>query len=166
MLSVCRIDDRLIHGQVAMKWTLTFSITNIVIIDNGVANNQMLKNLNINMAPRGSVVQVLTEEEALPVLKQEHESSPTHTLVVAKLPGIFLSLVEAGLKIENLIVGNMGYSTGRRQLTKNLYVTAEEAGQLLKFKDLGVNLTARTMPEDHPKDITSALLKITQEKGE
>jgi mannose/fructose/N-acetylgalactosamine-specific phosphotransferase system component IIB len=155
----------LVHGQVATKWTAAFNITNIVIVDNGVANNPMLKTININLAPRGSIVQVLTAEEAYTVLKNEHDSSPTRTLVVAKVPYIFLSLVEAGLKIERLIVGNMGYSTGRKQLTKNLYVTTEEAGQLLKLKKLGVDLAAQIVPDDRPKDLISTLMKIAQDKG-
>jgi mannose/fructose/N-acetylgalactosamine-specific phosphotransferase system component IIB len=150
---------------VAVKWTLAFGITNIVIIDNGIANNPMLKNININLSPKGSVVQVLSTEEAYTVLKQEHESSLTHTLVVAIVPEIFLSLVEAGLKIETLIVGNMGGASERQQLTRNLYVTPAEASQLLKLNEMGVDLVAKMVPDDHPKDIINTLVKIAN-KGE
>ncbi|HWQ80403.1 MAG TPA: PTS sugar transporter subunit IIB [Anaerovoracaceae bacterium] len=164
MLSVCRIDERLVHGQVAVKWTAVFDITNIVIVDDGVANNSMLKNINVNLAPRGCVVQVLTVEESYPVLKSEHESAPTRTLVVAKTPGVFLNLVESGLRIKKLIVGNMGYSSGREKLTKNLFATPAEAEELLKLNALGVELVAQIVPDDRDKEIVSTLNKIAQIK--
>jgi PTS system mannose-specific IIB component len=80
--------------------------------------------------------------------------------LVAKTPGVFLDLVEAGLQIKELIVGNMGYATGRQRLTKNLYITPDEAAQLKKMDDLGISVVAQIVPDDNKKDILSMLSNI------
>jgi mannose/fructose/N-acetylgalactosamine-specific phosphotransferase system component IIB len=160
MVAVYRIDERLIHGQVATQWTSFFRISNIMILDDGVANNPMLKSININLAPMGSVVQVLKIEEAFQAVKAEQDVQQTRTLVIAKTPGVYISIVEQGLKIPRIILGNMGYANSRQKLNKNLYVSPEEAKQILKLIEMGTEVLLQTVPDDHPKNIKDILVKI------
>ena len=39
----CRIDGRLIHGQVANLWTAKLNVSRIMVVDNDVVNNDVEK---------------------------------------------------------------------------------------------------------------------------
>ena len=41
-----RIDDRLIHGQVATMWTNNLGATRIMVINDEVANNDLQKSVH------------------------------------------------------------------------------------------------------------------------
>jgi len=49
MIKVLRIDDRLLHGQVAQSWTSFYHIDKIFIINDGVMNDEFTK-LTLNLA--------------------------------------------------------------------------------------------------------------------
>ena len=62
-LVLSRIDNRLIHGQVLVKWTAQTRADSICIVDDDVAQDAMLIGL-FNMAiPKGTTLEVLTAEE-------------------------------------------------------------------------------------------------------
>ena len=59
-----RIDDRLIHGQVAMIWTNSLSATRIMVVDNDASNSDLIK-MSLKLATPTSVsLSVLTIEKA------------------------------------------------------------------------------------------------------
>lgn len=49
-----RIDDRMIHGQVATQWSGRLSATRIMVINDAIVNNDMRKSI-VRMAAPGNV---------------------------------------------------------------------------------------------------------------
>ncbi|MCI1632738.1 MAG: PTS sugar transporter subunit IIB [Liquorilactobacillus nagelii] len=41
MIEMLRVDERLIHGQVAVVWSKTLNITHIIVVNDSVAQNEM-----------------------------------------------------------------------------------------------------------------------------
>lgn len=41
MISMVRIDDRLVHGQVAVKWSKQLSVSRIVVVSDSIAQNEI-----------------------------------------------------------------------------------------------------------------------------
>lgn len=52
-IMVARIDDRLIHGQVVTAWIKSYPINNILIIDDLLAQDQMMQSIYKAAAPVG-----------------------------------------------------------------------------------------------------------------
>lgn len=60
-IRLARIDDRLIHGQVATVWTKETQVERIIVISDDVAKDEVRKTLLTQVAPPGvkaSVVDV------------------------------------------------------------------------------------------------------------
>ena len=58
-----RVDDRLIHGQVATRWATGLKVNRIMIIDDAVAVNETEKSILRMAAPAGvntSILQLQT----------------------------------------------------------------------------------------------------------
>ena len=49
MISLVRIDDRLIHGQVAVVWTKHLGVNRILVANDQIVNNEVQK-MSLRMA--------------------------------------------------------------------------------------------------------------------
>ena len=67
-----RVDARLIHGQVAVRWTKVLQAKKIVVVDNKSAADDFLTELLLLAAPQGVTVQVMNEAKALEEWKKEY----------------------------------------------------------------------------------------------
>ena len=62
-LVLARVDSRLVHGQVLVKWTKQTRANSICIVDDEVAQDAMLIGLFKMAMPKGTTLEVLTAEE-------------------------------------------------------------------------------------------------------
>ena len=60
-----RVDARLIHGQVAVRWTKVTQAAKIVVIDNKTRADEFLSEILLMAAPRGVEVVIYNEDEAV-----------------------------------------------------------------------------------------------------
>lgn len=120
-----RIDGRLIHGQVANLWTTKLNITRIMVIDNDVVNSDLEKTGLKLATPAGVKLSILTEEKAAKnILDGRYDSQ--RLLLVARKPDRFLSLIEKGVEIKELNVGNMSQTPETRAVTRSVNVVDED----------------------------------------
>lgn len=141
-----RIDGRLIHGQVANLWTTTLNISRIMVVDDEVAENAIEKSGLKLATPAGVKLSVLPVAKAAEnILAGKYDSQ--RLLIVAKKPDRFLRLVEAGVLIETLNVGNMSQTSETRSVTRSINVVDEDVAVFNKLHDKGVVLTAQMVPK-------------------
>ena len=101
-----RIDGRLIHGQVANLWTTKLNITRIMVVDDEVAQNDIEKSGLKLATPAGVKLSVLPIEKAANnILAGKYDSQ--RLLMIARKPDRLLKLVELGVPIEEIKVGNV-----------------------------------------------------------
>ena len=97
----CRIDGRLIHGQVANLWTTKLNISRIMVIDDEVAQNDIEKSGLKLATPPGVKLSILPVAKAAEnILAGKYDSQ--RLFIVARKPDRFLGLVEAGVPLETL----------------------------------------------------------------
>ena len=66
-IRLARIDDRLIHGQVATAWAKQININRIIVVSDEVANDSLRKFLLQEAAPPGIKSNVVTVSRMLDV---------------------------------------------------------------------------------------------------
>lgn len=64
MISMIRIDDRLIHGQVAVMWSKQLGVSRILVASDKIAANDMQVNALKMAAPAGIKAFVLPIQKA------------------------------------------------------------------------------------------------------
>lgn len=65
MIKFCRIDDKLLHGQIVMAWTRFVGAEHIVVVNDEAAQDQF-KKMTLGLAkPAGVGLSVFTVEEAI-----------------------------------------------------------------------------------------------------
>lgn len=153
-----RIDGRLIHGQVANLWTTKLNIGRIMVVDDEVATNAIEKSGLKLATPAGVKLSILPiEKAAANILAGKYDSQ--RVLIVAKKPDRILALVEKGVPIKELNVGNMSQTDETRSITKSINVVDADVEVFKKLDQLGVHLIAQMVPNDKAEDFMSLLIK-------
>ena len=142
-----RIDDRLIHGQVAMFWTNELHASRIMVINDEVANNTMQKSLLRMAAPANVATSIITREKAVANISSgKYEGQ--RVLIVVKSPVDILYLVNHGLDVTSLNVGNLSGRDHTTSIRPNINVTDEEMDAFKQLLDKGIEITTVMTPND------------------
>lgn len=154
-----RIDGRLIHGQVANLWTSKHNIGRIMVIDNEIVNNDIEKSGLKLATPPGVKLSILTVAKAAEnILAGKYDSQ--RLLIVARKPDRFLELVECGVPLPELNVGNMSQSPETRSVTRSVNVVDKDIADFDALHAKGVKLINQMVPGDTAKDFLPLLDKV------
>lgn len=151
-----RVDDRLIHGQVVVGWTRTVNGSLIVVIDDKVAVDDMQKTLLKLATPTGVKSEILSVEEAVTKLK-ENKYKNENVIILAKSPNTIKELIEKGIDIPKVNIGNIRSNKERKQLLKGLNASPEEIQVWKDLDALGVKLEAQGFPDQKKNDFNMLL---------
>lgn len=146
-----RIDNRLIHGQVATQWNSALGANLILVANDDVAGNKMRQNLMNMAAPTGVATRFFSLQKTIDVI---HKASPKqHIFLVAENPSDVLTLVKGGVPIRKVNIGNMHMSEGKRQVATSVAVDDADVAAFKELQDLGVELEIRRVPSTPAEDI-------------
>jgi len=158
MITHLRIDNRLIHGQVAVAWLKYINAKAIIVCNDKVAQDPIQK-MALPLAARGSNVLVFSIAETL---KYEKEHADENIFVIAKFPLDALEIMKTGVKIKEINVGNAAPipKTKYVMVTKSIAATKEDAQVYQQIAELnGGKLTSQIMPHNETLDFINSLKK-------
>lgn len=154
-----RIDGRLIHGQVANLWTTKLNISRIMVVDEDIVNSDLEKTALKLATPAGIKLSVLTiDKAATNILAGRYDSQ--RLLIVAKRPKTFLGLMNKGVTLTELNVGNMSQTPETRSVTRSINVVDEDIQDFDAIQAKGTHLIDQMVPGDTPADFIPLLDKV------
>ena len=151
-----RVDDRLIHGQVALGWTRNVGATHIVVADDEVARDNTQKMLLQLATPVGVKSTVLSVSEAAAQLAAGKFGND-RVMVIVRGPHALLGLIEGGVSLTKVNVGNVRMAEGRERLTKEVAASPDEIEAWKKLDALGVKLEALWLPGGSAMDFNQVI---------
>lgn len=162
-ISLIRVDDRLIHGQVAVGWTQALGIEQILVADDTVASDDTKKHLVLMATPAGVVSDALSIEDSAAVVAAS--SSDVPTMVLVRGPKELAALHAAGLPMETVNIGNVHTAPDRVRLTKEVHATEDEIEIWRKLAKAGVRLEAQWLPGSPVTDLARVALAQTEQSS-
>ena len=148
MIALTRIDDRLIHGQVATQWVADSRANNIYIVDDETAEDEFAVMVCKGLAPLRTEVFVLKTEDSFDVLKEVAESDDKRGLILVKTPQPLYEMIEHGVPLKKIVVGGMGKRVDRKPFYKAISASDEEIELLKKMENDGVEVVVQIVPSD------------------
>lgn len=146
---LARIDDRLLHGQVVVKWIPHLEADAVIVIDDELDNNPFLKKVTLTAAPKTIDARITSVDNFIECF----ETVKGRTLLIAKTPQVFENLINQGVEIHRIVLGGMGSGDNRKNLYKSIHVSTEEMASLVKMADHHVEVDIQIIPDDKPKNI-------------
>lgn len=155
-VKLVRIDDRLIHGQVATTWIKNYEIEQVLIINDKAANDPIQKSVVGLAAPPGVKVMIFGVEQFINILKKSEIKKSTMLLFTTSTD--VLKIVESGLvDIKEVNAGGMRFNDTRKRLTKAISVTPEEEQAFVKMMDKGIKINVQMVPKDTSVDFKTLI---------
>lgn len=146
-----RIDNRLIHGQVATQWCSSIGANLILVANDEVAGNKMRQGLMDMAAPSYAQTRYWTLEKTIQTI---HKAADRQLIfIVCETPQDVLTLVEGGVPIKTVNIGNMHMAEGKRQVVGSVAVDDKDVEAFRKLRELGVELEIRRVPSEHTENI-------------
>lgn len=143
-----RIDDRLIHGQVALLWSSGLGVNRIIVINDEVANNEVQKAV-LRMAAQGKInTSILNKQTASENIKSgKYENQKC--MIILKNPKDALELMDMGLDFKCINVGNMiSKAEDAVQVKRSIKLSPEDIKCFEELSSKGVELTSQMVPDE------------------
>lgn len=155
---LARIDDRLIHGQVATAWSKQTGINRILVISDEVANDELRKFLLKQASPPGIKsnvvsVQTMIDVYANNILKDEK------IMLLFTNPQDVVTLVKNGIHLTSINIGGMRFTVGKQMITNFVSLDEEDIQSFTYLFEQGIELEIRKVPADHKVYLMELLKK-------
>ncbi len=153
-----RIDNRLVHGQVGVTWTNAVS-ANLLLVANDMAAKDPLqqKLMSTTAASSGAGIRFFTLQHTIDIINRAADRQ--HIFIVVKTPEDCWKLIQGGVPIKQVNVGNMHFAPGKTEITKKVYVDAKDKEALLKIANNGNDIFIEDYPGDKRTPINEDTLK-------
>ncbi|WET16057.1 PTS galactosamine transporter subunit IIB [Yersinia intermedia] len=147
-----RIDNRLVHGQVGVTWTTTLGANLLIVVDDEVAKDDIQQKLMGITAEAYSVgIRFFTIEKTISIIDK---ASPTQKIfIICRTPATVRKLVEGGVSLKEVNVGNMHFSEGKKQISSKVYVNDQDLADFRYLKSQAINVFIQDVP-GNPKEQT------------
>jgi len=158
-ISLARIDDRLIHGQVVTIWSKETKCQRIIVCNDDVANDEIRKTLLTQVAPPGVQSHVVSIDKAVRVINNPKYENDIVLLLFTN-PTDVLRLIEAGIDIKTVNIGGMSFKEGKTQVTGTVSVNQEDIKAFRALNDKNVELEIRKVASDSKSYIMPLIEKL------
>lgn len=162
MIKLVRLDERLIHGQVAIKWSRHTGVDRIIVANDEAAASPIIQKSLMMAAPSTCKVAIKSVEDSIKLMNDPRAES-LKILTIVSNPAD-LNKVLANVKNIPLVnVGNYGRiapkhgNEVRKTYGSNLYAYDDEVELFKEAIGYGVEIVYQTTPEDAPEKLSKVL---------
>jgi len=150
MISLVRVDNRLLHGQILETWIPKLGIREVVVADDDAAKSPLARAAMMLCVPPEIPARILPLGE---VPWQELAEGKRPVLVLMREVAGVVAAHEAGVGpalAPRINVGNVHFGPGRRAVTPSVFLLEEELESLRALAGAGFEIDARAIPSDPP----------------
>ncbi|MDV7023829.1 PTS mannose transporter subunit IIAB [Atlantibacter subterraneus] len=160
VIGLARIDDRLIHGQVATRWTKETNVSRIIVVSDEVAADTVRKTLLTQVAPPGVTAHVVDVAKMIRVYNNPKYARERVMLLFTN-PTDVERVVEGGVNITSVNIGGMAYRQGKTQVNNAVSVDSNDIDAFNKLNARGIELEVRKVSNDQKLKMMDLLRKVT-----
>ncbi|MDO9949539.1 PTS mannose transporter subunit IIAB [Glaesserella parasuis] len=158
VIGLARIDDRLIHGQVATRWTKESRVSRIVVVNDDVAKDSVRSTMLKSVAPPGVTAHVVPVDKMIRVYNNPEYANERMMLLFTN-PTDVVRLMEAGVEFKSINIGGMAYKDGKKMITSAVAVDDKDIEAFKALDAKGIELDVRKVSNDSRQYMMDLLKK-------
>ena len=158
MIKLLRIDDRLLHGQVAFAWTKNLGIHLIYVLSDVVVNDEITK-MTLGIAkPYGTKLSVYAVDEGIEELKK-HVNTNKNVMIIINNVKDAHRIVSATPEIRAVNFGGIKEKPGveSKRYTGSVTLTVEDIEICKQMAEMGVAMEIKAVPDEKGKSLNDML---------
>lgn len=155
-VKLVRVDDRLVHGQVMTSWLKYTAANKIMVVDDGVANDNLMKTVLKGVVPSQVKLGIFSVEKAVDRLVKGFKDDD-RVIMLVKTPETVWAMQRAGVNFPALNIGGMGIRSDRTTLYQNIACSESEREALRNLIDAGCSVAIQITADDAKVDVAKHL---------
>ena len=159
-MSICaaRVDERMIHGQVAMVWTNVVGANRILVANDEVVKDDLKIEGLKSAKPAGIKLSICSIQRAIENLKNNKYGEDNVFMITRNIPDM-ADIINGGVDLKEFNVGNISSKDGSRQIKKSVNVTPKDVDIIKNLINKGVKITAQMVPNEPDSSIMTYIEK-------
>lgn len=158
MIKLCRVDERLLHGQVAVTWVNVVNPDAIIIANDEVMKDELAR-LALKMAkPEGMKMAIRSIDQAVTMIKDQQTKDLEIFLLVKNIHDA-KRISDLTGDIHHLNLGRCYTKNGTVELVTNMLISESDANDLMSMYDDVEKIEYQMVPSDSKKDVKQILVK-------
>lgn len=157
-IALARIDDRLIHGQVATVWTKESKVKRIIVVNDDVAKDKVRSTMLKSVSPLGVSAHVVDVAKMIRVYNNP-EYANDRVMLLFTNPTDVLTLIEGGVPLTTINVGGISHKEGKQMVSHAVAVDQKDIDAFKSIDAKGVELEVRKVSSDSRQYMMDLLKK-------
>jgi PTS system mannose-specific IIB component/fructoselysine and glucoselysine-specific PTS system IIB component len=147
MIKLTRIDDRLVHGQVAMTWTPALGADCLIVANDKVAKDEFMK-MTLGLAKPASAKLLIKSLADTVTFLNDPRSQSVKILVLVNSVKDAAALASEVSEIQSVNFGGIRTKEGTRSIAKAIAVTEDDISIIKEMLAKDLELEVRQVPTD------------------
>jgi mannose/fructose/N-acetylgalactosamine-specific phosphotransferase system component IIB len=157
VISLVRVDNRLIHGQVVEAWLPALKAERIVVADDESARSPLVRSAMALAVQSDVEVKIQSIHE---VDFKNAAQDTTRTLMLFRDVAGVRSALALGLSTQVVNLGNVHFGMGRKAVSSSVFLAPDEVESLEQMASTGITVEARALPSDKPMGLLEIAQKV------
>ncbi len=154
-ISLCRVDARMVHGQVATNWVGFTHSKRIIIVDDTVAADSFMTQVMEMATPSQTTLSVYTVADAVEEWKKDQFGSVGPVMVIFRTIDSAYAAFRSGFDFKELMVGGVPSGNGRIKVHGPIHISEDEAQKLNELDQSGVYVYFKVVLNTNHEDWSS-----------
>lgn len=160
MITVTRIDHRLLHGQVAFSWIKSTGSNCILIANDAVAADKLRMSALRLAKPEGVKLVIKNVEDSIAAITSGVTDKYELFVIVESIEDAY-RLVQ-GVNVNSKVIpeidlGGVKVEEGKRQISKAVFVSDAECDRIRELEATGVHVYVQMLPDEKAENALDLL---------
>ncbi|GAA5787009.1 PTS system mannose/fructose/N-acetylgalactosamine-transporter subunit IIB [Chitiniphilus shinanonensis] len=156
---LCRIDSRLIHGQVVTKWVGQSQANRIAVVSDELDADPFMKNIFMMAAPPNIKVDCYGVAGFCAAWRDNRLGDGNVLVLFPNLASVRQAVID-GFDVAQIQVGGLGGGPGRKVVFQNITLDDADEAVLRDLQARQVAVCFQTIPEDKPQKLEDILKRL------
>lgn len=153
-----RVDERLVHGQVATVWTNSLGAERIMVVNDQVVKDEMQIGVLKMAKPTGVKMSILSKRKAVININEGKYDNEKVFLITRNIQDM-ADLINEGVDLKTFNVGNVSQKEDSTAIKKSVALTPAEIQVIRDLSAKGVVVTAQMVPSEPNENILNFIDK-------
>lgn len=159
-ITLARVDDRLVHGQVMQVWTKGKGTNAAYVIDDATAADDFMKEIYESTQSTGGLkIKVFSSDEIVDEWNKNQFGDDKVALIYKSLAYVKKS-VDGGIPLGEVNVGGIAIKPGTVRIIESVGLSPEDAKIAKEIEDAGVKVYFQKIPSSENVSLSAALTKM------
>ncbi len=146
MIKVLRVDDRLLHGQVAVAWTSFYKVDTIVIANDKVITDQTMQIAFKLATPPGVTLSMKSLDGAAAVINNPKHEARRIMVIARTMQDAEYVCQKTGTAVKDILIGGLRSGDGKKQIDMNSYMDADDIAAMDRLEQKGIAVVMQADP--------------------